>query len=156
MPDWNRIIVGDAFKPGSRDLNYFRDLFLMWPFMVFSVAAISNLSAPTSSAYRVYGFKLAICAVVAILLAKERLLLFLVALLYVAMRLAVAIIFVHNWEIFTWLFVSGALLFLILRSRMFFNWKPSYVWPKGLRALDLIVGVSGLGAALGLGHWMKP
>jgi hypothetical protein len=42
MRNWNRIIVvGDAFKPSSRNLDYYRDLFLVWPFLLFSIIAVS-------------------------------------------------------------------------------------------------------------------
>ena len=81
MPNWKRIIVGDAFKLSPGGINHYRDQFLMWPFLLFSVLAVTNLFA-RESAYRAYGFKSAVCAVVAILLAKERIILFMASLVY--------------------------------------------------------------------------
>ena len=43
MPDWKRVIVGDAFQLSSRDFNYYRDLFLLWPFLLFTIAGLVNL-----------------------------------------------------------------------------------------------------------------
>lgn len=144
MPNWNRIVVGDAFKLSSTDINYYRDLFLIWPFLGFSLGAISNLFSPASPIYRIYGFKLAACAVAAIFLAKERIVLLLGALAYVAVRLSIAIIFIHTREMLVWLLVSGSLALTILRSRWVRDYKPSYARPNGLHVLDLIVGVSGM------------
>jgi hypothetical protein len=72
MPNWKRIIVGNAFKPPPGGIDHYRDLFLTWPFLLFSIIAISSPFA-SDSAHRSYGIKSAVCAVVAILLAKERL-----------------------------------------------------------------------------------
>jgi hypothetical protein len=155
MLNWKRMIVGDAFKLSSGGINHYRDLFLTWPFLLFSIVAILNLFA-SDSAHRSYGIKLAVCAFVAILLAKERLILFVVALGYVAIRLAVAVIFIHDWRVLLGLLLSSGILLAILRSRVGVSWKPSYAITKGLNSLDLVVGVSGLGAAIALAMWMKP
>jgi len=72
MPNWKRIVLGDAFKLSPGGINHTRDRFLMWPFLLVSIVAIANLSAH-EFAYRSYGFRAAASAVVAILLAKERL-----------------------------------------------------------------------------------
>ena len=98
MPNWNRILVGDAFKV-SPDLNYYRDLFLLWPFLGFSIAAIPNIVMPQSAAYRIFGLKLAVCAAVALLLAKEKRIPFIAASPYVALKMAFGIIFIHTWQI---------------------------------------------------------
>lgn len=123
--------------------------------MLFSIVAISSLFAP-DSAHRSYGIKSAVCAVVAILLAKERLILFLAALGYVAIRLAVAVIFIHDWRMLLGFLLSGGIFFAILRSRAVASWKPSYARANGLGSLDLVVAVSGLGAAIALVRWIKP
>jgi hypothetical protein len=93
MPNWNRIIVGDAFKVQPGGFNYYRDVFLTWPFLGFSIAAVSNLVGPQSATHRIFGLKLAICAAVALILAKERIMLVLVASAYVAVRMVIAIAF---------------------------------------------------------------
>ena len=155
MPNWKRIIGGDAFKLSPGGFNHYRDVFLMWPFLLFSLVAVFNLPA-SQSAYHSYGIKAAVCAVVAILLAKERLLLFLAALLWVVIRLGYALIVVHDWRVLLGLVLCGGTFFAILRSRAVMDLKPSYLRTKGLGGLDLIVGVSGLGLAIALGMWMKP
>jgi hypothetical protein len=159
MPDWNRIIVGDAFKASSRDINYYRDLALLWPFLLFSLVAISHLYAPGSPAQRIYGFKSAVCAIAAILLAKERLILFMGGLLYVAVQLTWALRSAHNWT--DWrvplgLLVSGGLVVVISAITYRNGWKPRYTWPKKMYILDVLVGVASLGGTIALVRWMKP
>jgi len=148
------MIVGDAFKLPSRDINYYRDLCLFWPFLLFSIAAIIHLSAPQSPAYRVYGFKLAACAVLAMILAREKLLLFTAALGFVAVRFAFGLAVTQDWRALAGLVISGGILFGILRARA--DWKPSYQWSKKLSVLDLLVGVASLGGAIALAVWMRP
>ena len=43
VPDWKRVVVGDAVQLSSRDFNYYRDLFLVWPFLLFTIAGLVNL-----------------------------------------------------------------------------------------------------------------
>jgi hypothetical protein len=126
----------------------------MWPFLLFSIVAISSLFA-SDSAHRSYGIKLAVCAVGAILLAKERLILLLAALGYVAVRLAVLIIFIHNWTVLVGLLLSVGFILSILRSGAVASWKPNYARTNGLSSLDLLVAVSGMGAAIAVAMWMK-
>lgn len=92
----------------------------------------------------------------AILLAKQRLILVLAALGYVVIRLAVALIFVHDWRTLLAFLLSGGALFTLLCSRVLLNWKPSYASERGLHLLDLIVVVSGLGLAIVIVMWIKP
>jgi hypothetical protein len=98
MPDWSRIIVGDAFKLPSRSFNFYRDMSLLWPILALSVAAIIQIIAPQSPGYRVYGFKLAACATVALFLAKERLVIIAGLAAFVAIRLAVALALTQDWR----------------------------------------------------------
>ena len=64
-----------SFKLPSNDISYYRDLALMWPVLLFSLAAIFNIASPASPVDRIYGFRYAVLAIVALLLAKERLIL---------------------------------------------------------------------------------
>lgn len=157
MPNWNRIIVGDAFKVQPGGLDYYRDMFLMWPFLGFSIAAIANLVSPQSPAYRVFGLKLAVCAAVALLLAKERLLLALGASAYVAIHMTIAIIFLRvTFVTVVLLLVSGGALLAAFRFGIFKNWKPSYERPKKHYALDIAIGAFGLALMIAIGLRMKP
>jgi hypothetical protein len=156
MPNWKRIIVGDAFKVQPGGFNYYRDLFLLWPFLGFSIAAISNIVAPQSAAHRIFGLKLAACAFAAMVLAKERLILLLVASAYVFLKMAVGIIFIHTWQMLAWLLVSGGILLVAFRSGAVKNWKPSYVRPEKLHVLDIAVGTLGIAVMMAIGLWVKP
>jgi len=98
MPNWKRIIVGDAFKVSSGGVNQLRDLFLVWPFLLFSIIAVSGLFGPHETD-RSYAIKSGICGAMAVLLARERLMLIAGALAYVSIRLAIALIFVHDSKV---------------------------------------------------------
>ncbi|HYL84365.1 MAG TPA: hypothetical protein VE263_09030 [Candidatus Angelobacter sp.] len=160
MPNWNRILGLQAFKTQLAPFDYYRDLFLVWPFLGFSIVATSVLFHAQSPANRVYGLKLVACAVVSLLLAKERLILALAASAYVALHMAWGIIFTQTWEIFEWLVGSGSILVVILlvgfRTGVLRNWKPNYERPKKRRALDIAVGMLGLGLMIAIARWMKP
>lgn len=156
MPDWRRIIVGDAFTLPSRDLNYYRDLALVWPLLIFSIVAISSLLQPESAAHRVYGLKAGVAAIVVILLAKERLILVLVAACYVALRCGIALVFVHDLKILIWFLLSGGIVVSIALSGALANYKPTYQWPQKMYLAAVIAIVVGLGGALALCSWMKP
>src|SRR5712692_11605569 len=116
MPNWNRILGWHTFKTQLAPFDYYRDLFLVWPFLGFSIVATSVLFHAQSPANRVYGLKLVACAVVSLLLAKERLILALAASAYVALHMAWGIIFIHTWEIFAWLVGSACILLVAFRS----------------------------------------
>ena len=155
MPNWRQIVVGDAFKISPGGFNHYRDLFLMWPFLLFSIIAVSSFFS-SDHIQRSYSLKAGLCALVAILLAKERSIMCIAALFFVAVRLAVAAIFLHTWQVLFATLASGGLLVMLVRSRIFANWKPSYATEKGWHALDLVVGVSGLLVAAGVAIWLRP
>src|SRR5271166_4080402 len=155
MTNWKRLIIGDAFHRSSGGFDHYRDRFLMWPFLLFSIVAIANVFA-TNPADRRYAIKAAACAGVAILLAKERLIMLLAALAYVALRLAVAVVFHPDWTMLLTLLLSCGLIIAIFRFSSVLHWKPKFADEEGIYSLDLIVGVCGLGAAIGLAVWMRP
>jgi hypothetical protein len=155
MPDWNRIIIGDAFKLPSHSFDYYRDMFLVWPILAFSFTALVQIIAPASPAYRTYGFKLAVCAIVAVFLAKERLILIAGGAGFVALRLAVALAITQDLRTYLVGFlVSSGICFAALRVRK--DWKPSHAWPAKRGVLGLAVCVAGLGTAVAIGAWLKP
>jgi hypothetical protein len=162
MPDWNRIIVGDAFKLPSHDLNYYRDLFLIWPFLLCSVVGITQLYAPVSPAGRNYGFKVAACAVFTLLLAKEKRILILVASLYVGFRLAIrlvlGVLFLrHDWATYLPGFlVSAVVVFMVIRSSI--GRRPSYTRNSvgKMRIVSLLVVMCSLGCTIALLRWINP
>jgi hypothetical protein len=118
MPDWNWNVVEEAFKLPSRNFDYYRDTFLMWPIWLFSFGSIIDILTPASPAYRVYGFKLAASAIVAVALAKERLILLAAGAGFVAIRLAIALAVTQDWKSYA---VLCATIFTCLRSRVIAN-----------------------------------
>jgi hypothetical protein len=154
MPDWNRIIVGDAFKVSSHDINYYRDLFLIWPFLLCFIVALSVPYVQDSLPDRLYGFKAAACAVSLAVLAKESRVLIFGSSCYVVLRLGIRLVLGllflrHDWGPYLLLFlVSGAVAFFAVRSLK--GWHPSYnLRPPGqMRVSDLLVCVTSLGFAI--------
>jgi hypothetical protein len=155
MPNWRQIVVGDAFKISPGGFNHYRDLFLVWPFLLFSIIAISDFFS-SDHLQRSYALRAGLCAVIAILLAKERFILLMAALFYVAVRVLVALVFLHNWKVLLAALLSCGLFIVLIRSRTLANWKPSYATDGGQHSLDVIVGVSGLLVAVGIAIWMRP
>jgi|HubBroStandDraft_2_1064218.scaffolds.fasta_scaffold244830_1 hypothetical protein len=155
MHDWNRNVFGEAFKLPSRDFDYYRDTFLMWPILLFCFGSIIDIITPASHSFRVYGFKLAACAIVAVAFAKERLILLAAGAGFVAIRLAIALAVTQDWKSYAVAFlVSVGSVFAILQVRR--NWEPSYVSPAKTNALGILVGATGLGAAVAIAFWLKP
>src|ERR1700761_1754900 len=68
--DWKRAIVGEAFTLPTKDLNFYRDLFLMWPFLLFAVAAFTNFLRRGVNHRQ--GFIFLGLAVICLLLAREK------------------------------------------------------------------------------------
>lgn len=73
MPNWKQMIVGDAFRAPSRDFNYYRDTFLIWPCLVFTIVGLVNLFGGGHE--RRLGFIFAGLSILLILLARERVIL---------------------------------------------------------------------------------
>jgi len=137
VPDWKKIVVGDAFRLPSRNVNYYRDLFLLFPFLIFAVAGAFKLLD-----YRwVLGAECIGLALCALLFARERLFLFLGALVFCAVRFLVVIALIHDWRGFVGLLFAGILLLVF--GRMAKNHKPSYGWPEG-SIVEVLVGLSSL------------
>jgi hypothetical protein len=155
MPDLNRNVFGEAFKLPSRNFDYYRDMFLMWPVWLFSLGSIIDIITPKSPEYRVYGLKLAACAIVAVVLAKERLILLAGGAGFVAIRLAIALAVTQDWKSYVLaLLVSAGIVLAVLRVRR--DWKPRYASPAKTNALGILVGAVGLGSAVAIAFWLKP
>jgi len=59
-------------------------------------------------------------------------------------------------ESFSSILGKYSILLSAIRLGILKNWKPSYVWPKKLRVLDVAVVTLGLGVMMAIGFWMKP
>jgi hypothetical protein len=146
------MIVGDAFKLASHDSNYYRDIFLLWPFLLLSILGIAGVASSQHSE-QVTGLKFLGLAVVVVCLAKERLVLLLAATGFCAVRLLWGLIF-HPEVRFALAFLVAGIPFVLL-ARGVRNYRPSYKLPNDLDMLGLIVGVGGLVVTLFLFHFLK-
>jgi len=144
MPDWNRQII-----------DYYRDRFLLGPILLFSVLAIANVVAPESPADRLYGFKLTACAIIAVLLAKERLVIILASAVFLALELAVALAVTRDWKAYSAsLLVSIGILVVLFPVQR--RWKPSYGDPPPTSIPGVIFVVAGIVAAVATVLLLKP
>jgi cell division protein FtsW (lipid II flippase) len=141
VPNWKSLLVGET----ARDINYYRDLFLLWPFLLFTIAGLVEVFSPTH-AQRIDGLKFLALGAATIALARERFILFLGALGFCAVRLPFALLKSHDTP--TLVAVLGTGLLLVLALRLGRNYKPSYEWPKDLHILDLVIGLSSLALTL--------
>jgi hypothetical protein len=135
MPDGRKIIVGDAFRLPLRDINYWRDIFLLIPFLLFAVTGIFKLL----NHQWVVGSESIGIAFCALLFARERFLLVLGAVGFCALRFVIVIALTQDWRGYVGLLV--AIVLLLLFGRFTKSYKPSYGWPEGSIA-ELIVGLS--------------
>ena len=89
------MVVGDAFQLSSRDFNYHRDLFLLWPFLLFTIAGLVNLFG-VGHDHRI-GIKFVALSLVTILLARERFILIGGALGFCAVQSGISFVLKHDW-----------------------------------------------------------
>ncbi len=150
LTSWKRVIVGEAFRVPSRDLNYYRDSFLIWPFLLFTIAGLVNLFG-VGHDHRV-GVKLLAVSLVTILLARERFILIGGALGFCAVQSLLSFFLRHDWMGLAVAIPTGAFFLLLIRSLK--KYKPSYQWPRGLRIADLLVGLSSLGFSILVFYWI--
>jgi hypothetical protein len=121
----------------SRDLNYLRDVALFWPFVISSIVAVSAVFSPSD---RQLALRCAALAVGAILLAKERLLLFFAAMALVAVRGTVwLVIRPWSWSIFAITALTG-IPFLIAK-RVWRHPKLVDQLPSEFRLIDALLSV---------------
>jgi hypothetical protein len=144
MLNWNRAPI-----------DCYRDRFLLWPVLLFSMLAIANIVAPESSADRVYGFKLAGCAVIAVLLAKERLVVLLAGAGFVAVKLGVALVITRDWKAYgLGLLVSIVIVLALLPALR--RWKSSYENRPQTSVPGILFVVAGIVAAVTVVLLLKP
>jgi predicted transporter len=144
MLNWNRAFIG----------NY-RDRFLLWPVLLFSVLAIGNIAAPEAPGYRLYGFKLAACAVIAILLAKDRLIVLIGVFGYTALRLTIALAITGNWKAYgVGLLISIVVVVVLIPALR--RWKSGYEDSAKTTILDVLLPVAGIVAAVAVVLLLRP
>ncbi len=139
MPNWKQIIVGDAFALDSRDKNFFRDIFLFVPFLLFTIMAISGVLSPKHGYLDVA--KAGFLAILAIALVRERLPLVGASLGFVFLQSSASFVLKHDRIALAVSLVSGVSCFLLFRSLK--NYKPSYSFEKGVTIATLLVMMAG-------------
>jgi hypothetical protein len=150
MPDWKRAIVGDAFQLSSRDFNYYRDLFLLWPVLLFTIAGLVNLFG-VGHDHR-DGVKFVALSLVTIFLARERLLLIGGALGFCAAQSMLSFALRHDWVGLLVAIPTGTIFIVLIRFLK--DYRPRYQWPSGSSIVDLLVGLSSLAFSILVFHWI--
>jgi len=151
VPNWKRVLVGDAFQLPSQELNYYRDLFLVWPLLLFTIAGLANLFSVGQDhrlAIRCLAFSL-----VALLLSRERLILITAALGFCAVQAGISFVLKHEWVALAVSGISAACCLLLIISLK--GYKPSYSVRRGHTIVDLLVGLSSLGFTIALFSWLR-
>lgn len=136
----------------SRELNYLRDLALFWPFVLYSIFAVGSAFSP---AHRHLALRCAVVAVAALLLAKERLLLFLVGLGFIAIQCVITLL-LHPWS---WgVFTAGTLTAVpfLLANRYWLNPKLAYKLPSEFRLVDALWSIASIIGSLALMYIVSP
>jgi hypothetical protein len=150
VPDWKRVIVGDAFQLPSRDFNYYRDLFLLWPFLLFTIAGLVDLFGAGHD-HRA-ALKFVALAMASILLARERLILIGAALGFCAVQSGISFVLKQGWIALAVSISASIVCFLLLPTLK--DYKPSYGRSDGFRIADLLTGLTSLGLTILLFRWI--
>jgi hypothetical protein len=151
MAKWRRILIGDAFRLYSHDFNYYRDLALFWPFLLFSIITLSEFSVRTTT--QEHRTIMAVIAFTCLILAKEKLLLLGASLGFVAMRCVWAFALgTRDIKVLITLAVSVSITVLIIFVKR--NRRLSYEYPEKTGTLDVVVGLGSLVGTLALKIWL--
>ena len=137
----------------SRDVNYLRDVILVWPFLFSSLLAVSLAFSRRSDSLG-FGLKIAASAVVFFLLTKERLLIFFAALGFVAFQ-GTWYLIAHpwSWPTFVATVLCGGVVWL--GDRFWRSPKLAYVLPKAYGAIDMLLSVASICATLAWFYFLK-
>lgn len=139
MLNWKYIIVGDALTLTSREPAYYRDLFFVFPFFLYSIAGMIHLLSQD----KILGYKFLAIAAIALLFAKHRLPIVAAAAGFVFLRCAIFVPFHRDRQLLLALVMSGAVLLMLMPFVK--HYRLAYPSPKGLRISDLLVGLASLG-----------
>jgi hypothetical protein len=151
MSNWRRWVIGDAFEVHS--IQLYRDLFLLWPILLFSIIFGASLTSPHNGHDWQVILRSGACTIGAIFLAKERVWLIAVVLFYIGVRLCFAALLKLNWKYGLVAAVLLGSLWILIRKNEERLSNPSYSFPKKLHLLDIVVALAGLCVALALGHY---
>jgi hypothetical protein len=144
--------IPGGHKLFSRDVNYLRDMALFWPFVLYSIFAVASAFSPGD---RHLALRCAAVAITALLLARERLLLLLVGLGFIAIQCAINLV-LHPWN---WgVFIAGILTAgpFLVANRYWRKPKLAYRLPDEFRLLDALWSIASLCGSLLLGYIVSP
>ncbi len=130
----------------SRDANYLRDVALFWPFAIYSMFAIGCVFPPGD---RRLGLLFGAMAAVALVLAKERLLMFFVAMGFLATQCAIYLL-LHRWNWEVGMVGLGTGIPFLLAYRYWRHPRLAYRVPEEFTLLDALWSVASIIAALAL------
>ena len=138
-------------KPGelirtlfSRDLGYLRDSLLFWPLVLYSIFGVASLF---SEGHRRFGLLCIGVAVAALLAARERVLMFVVASGFIAIQCGISLL-LHTWN--RNVFVAGLVAScpLLLACRHWRSRRLAYKVPRDFRLVDALWSIGSLVGAL--------
>ena len=136
----------------SRDVNYLRDSALFWPFVLSSIFAVGCAFSPPD---RKVGFRFAAVAIAALLAAKEKLVLFLVSLGFIALQCAINLVLKPwSWAVFA----AGVLTAgpFLVANRYWRKPRLAYRLPNEFRLVDALWSVASLCGTLVLYYFISP
>jgi len=133
LQDWKRTFYDTLGLP-SGDLNFYRDLFLFLPIVLFAITGSVHLFGADNE--RMLAWKCLAIAAYGVLLARERLVLIAGGLAFCAIRLLFGFAFTLDWHLLLGVTAAGLPLLLALR---FLKYKPSYAWPANLDGVATLV-----------------
>ena len=153
VPNWKQVIVGDAFRAPSRDVDYYRDRLLIWPFLLSTIVALATVFGGSHE----YGlaFRFGTVSLLCILLARERILLIVGALGFCAAQSLFSFVVKHDWIGLAVAIPTGLLFLVLIRLLSRKHYRPSYGWQNGLTLVDLLVGLTSLGFGIVVLRWMN-
>jgi hypothetical protein len=136
----------------SRDVNYLRDMALFWPFVIYSIFAVGSAFSPAD---RHFALRCAAVAITALLLARERLLLFLAGLGFIAFQSGINLALKPwDWRVFTAGILAAGIL--LAANRHWRKPKLAYGLPTEFRLVDALWSVASLCGSLLLMYVVSP
>lgn len=134
-----------------RDLNYLRDVALFWPFVLYLTFAGGLAFSPAD---RNLALKCAAVSIAALLLARERLLMFFVGMGYIALQCGIFLLLHRwNWTAFAVGILTGGPA--LAANRYWRKPRLAYKVPDKFRLIDALWSVASICSSLLLGYLIR-
>jgi intracellular septation protein A len=143
---------GNERRLFSRDFNYLRDMALFWPFIFYSIFGVASAFSP---GYRYLAIRCAVVAIAALILAKEKLFLFIVGVGFVAVQCVITLI-LHSWN--SAVLTAGVLTgcTFLLAGHFWRKRKLTYKLPNEFRLVDALWSIASILCSLLLAYVVSP